>query len=269
MQTLNEVENPLKWYYELYPEEKDMAEALQHRILGNYLYELLIWYYRAEKHLILANQVVYRDRKLMVSPDVTVIKNVGLTKKQRIKFTSWKVDPPSRPAPSIAIEISSKDIEPDKLPEKYAELGVKEYFAYDPLGVWQQEVKLMGWRNQNGTMQPLDLENGRLWSDELNCWLVEDEEFLRLLDIDGNRLLTKAETDEIAREFEYRRAEQERQAKETLQIQLEQERRKAEEERQRAEARAEEERQKAEEERQRAEKLAAKLRELKIDPDTL
>jgi Uma2 family endonuclease len=197
MQTLNEVENPFEWYYEMYPKEKDMVESLHHRIHGNYLFDLMTWYYRAEKHLILANQFVFRNRNLTVAPDLAVIKDVDLTDNERRYIVSWKVDPPRRPAPAFTLEISSaenyeKAIDADKLPDKYARLGVKEYFAYDPLGVWDENVRLKGWRNVAGQMQPLPMVNGRIWSTELSCWLLEDEAFLRLEDVNGKRLLTEA-----------------------------------------------------------------------------
>lgn len=212
MQTITELETPIKWYYELYPEEEEMSEAYQHRSLSHYLYQLLTWYYRAENHLILANLVVYRNRKQMTSPDVAVVKDVNLDEEALRKLAGWKVNPPIQPAPTVVFEISSegnwdKDITLDKLPDRYAKLGVQEYFAFDPLGVWGEAVTLKGWRNQNGQPTSISLENGRMWSSELNCWLVPDNEFLWLDDINGNRLLTESQAEAIARDLEHQRAE--------------------------------------------------------------
>jgi Uma2 family endonuclease len=263
MQVIDEVDSPIKAYYERFPEEKDMAEAYQHRDLADYLRQVLMWYYRAEKYLILSNQVVMKDKNLTTSPDIAVIKDVDLTPAQIRRISGWKINPPKRPAPAVTIEISSesnypKDIDLDKLPRDYAELGVKEYFAFDPFGYWGLEVQLRGWRNQNGRIEELPLEDGRIWSEELNCWIVSEDEFLWLEDKNRNRLLTRAEA-----EHERAQAELKRAHAEFLRAQ-------AEYERAEAEAHAKDlERQRAEAERARAERLAAKLRELDIDPDQI
>jgi Uma2 family endonuclease len=221
MKTLENLETSLKWYFEMHPEEEDMAETYKHMDLGDYLRQVLSWYYRFEKHLILKNQLVFSDDSLYTSPDIAVVKDVNLTKTQIEKLKSWKINPPSRPAPALAIEISSdsnwdKDIELDKLPKKYADLGVKEYFAYDPEGYWNEEVRLKGWHNVNGQMQPLKLKDGKIWSQELNCYVAADASWLWFEDKKGKTLLTKAEATQ-----------------------------------------------------ERAEKMAAKLREMNINPDTL
>jgi Uma2 family endonuclease len=308
MKTLDDLETSLEWYFEMHPEERDMGESFRHMRIGDYLRQVLLWYFRAEKHVILKNQIVFTDRTHTTSPDIAVIKNVNLSEAEVDDLVSWRIDPPRRPAPSVVIEISSsgnwdKDIELDKLPERYAEFGVKEYFAYDPKGYWEdEEVSLKGWRNENGQMEALELEDGRIWSVELNCYVVDNDGGLIFEDANGNRLLTEAEAKDletlearqranaeaIARFAEYERAEAERQranaeaqAREQERQRVEAESQAKELEKQRAEAeylRAEVERQRTEAEaqareleRQRAEaeKFAAKLRELEIDPDTL
>lgn len=114
-------------------------------------------------------------------------------------------------------------------------LQVPVYVTYDPY-VQNLEVRVL----QNGyyVIQPKD-EHGRVWIAELNLFLgvwsgtrmLTTTCWLRLWDKDGNLLLWNAE-----------KAEQER-------------------------IRAEQERMRAEREYQRAETLAAKLRELGIDPN--
>jgi Uma2 family endonuclease len=242
MKTLENLETSLNWYFELHPEEEDRAETYHHMDLGDYLRQVLSWYYRFTNHLILKNQLVFADASLYTSPDIAVIKDVNLTKSQIKKLISWKIDPPTRFAPAVAIEISSysnwdKDIELDKLPKRYADLGVKEYFAYDPEGYWQENVRLKGWQNVNGQMQPLKLNKGKIWSVELNCYVAADNSWLWFEDKNGKTLLTKAEAEEEARKAECERGEAEAQAREL--------------------------------ERVKAEKMAAKLREMHIDPDTL
>ncbi|WP_013325275.1 Uma2 family endonuclease [Gloeothece verrucosa] len=114
--------------------------------------------------------------------------------------------------------------------------------------------------------QPLTLEEGRLWIEEIQLgiglWFGNYQGFeriwLRWYDSQGNWVLTPEEE-------EYQRAESERQRAES-------ERQRAETERQRAETehqRAEEISRQLEQERQRAANMAEYLRSLGIDPNNL
>jgi Uma2 family endonuclease len=130
-------------------------------------------------------------------------------------------------------------------------LQIPTYVTYDP---YEPSLEVRCLQNGRYALQAADAQ-GRVWIPELELflgiWLGERLQqtmnWLRWWDGAGNLLLWSAE-----------QAEQERQ-------QAEQERQRAEQERQRAE----QEHQRAEQERQRAETLAAKLRELGVDPDQL
>lgn len=123
-------------------------------------------------------------------------------------------------------------------------LQVPTYATYDP---YEPSLEVRCLQNQRYALQQPD-ENGRFWIPELQLFLgiwqgerlCQTTHWLRWWDSAGNLLLWSAE-------------------------QAEQERQRAEQEHQRAE----QERQRAEQEHQRAEILAAKLRELGIDPDTV
>jgi hypothetical protein len=221
------------------------------------------------------------------------------------------------PPPPVVFEISSdatwqKDLE--EKPAQYASMGVSEYFAFDPnlpsfwTGNWRTYGRLVGWRKQANSVQHEEIpkdEAGRLWSEQLQSWLVMDGKLLRLYNAEGQLRLTEAEAGrqygeyqlaerllagqqleaerqlaERQLEAERERAEAERQlAERQLEAerllagqQLEAERERAEAERERAEAereRAEAERERAEAERERAEKLAEILRRYNLDPDNL
>jgi hypothetical protein len=113
------------------------------------------------------------------------------------------------------------------------------YFVYNPF----DPSSLQGWKlGNNQKYEPIEPnDQGRLWCDNLSLWLGvypekikrETAPWLRFYDPEGNLILLAEEIAEI--------------------------------EKQKAEA----ERQKAEAERQKAEILAAKLRELGIDPEQL
>ncbi|QOV21782.1 Uma2 family endonuclease [Anabaenopsis elenkinii] len=123
-------------------------------------------------------------------------------------------------------------------------LKVPTYITYDPYEVIL-EVRCL--ENEKYSLMTAE-DNGRYWIEQLELFLgiwpgerlCQNMNWLRWWDKEGNLLLWSSE-------------------------QAEQERQRAEQERQRAE----QERQRAEQERQRAEILAAKLRELGVDPDAI
>jgi Uma2 family endonuclease len=128
-------------------------------------------------------------------------------------------------------------------------LQVPTYVTYDP---YESTLEVRCLQEGRYRLQLPD-DQGRIYIPELNLWLGlwsgerlnHTIDWLRWWDAAGNLLLWSAE-------------------------QAEQERQRAEQEHQRAEQehqRAEQEHQRAEQERQRADALAAKLRELGIDPD--
>ena len=167
-----------------------------------------------------------------------------------------------RPAPSVVFEISSKETWAEDLklkPEEYRQMGVKEYFAYDPNvpTLWTEkrkktELRLKGWRYEGGEITELSLNaDGWLWSEALDSFLGPDTEMLRLYDKDKKLRLTKAEAEEaakiaaqVAREAERAAKEAERAAKEA-------------------------ERAAKEAERAAKERAWARLRELGVDPESL
>ncbi len=135
-------------------------------------------------------------------------------------------------------------------------LQVPTYATFDP---YEPSLEVRCLQNGGYVIQEATAE-GRVWISELNLFLgiwagerlKQTANWLRWWDESGNLLLWSAEQTEQERQ----RTEQERQR-------AEQERQRTEQERQRAE----QEHQRAEKEHQRAEKLAAKLRELGIDPE--
>src|SRR5207249_11946967 len=136
----------------------------------------------------------YRESPLV--PDIAVIKGLPY---RRVK--SWKVGR-TGPPPHVVFEVASPETWDKDLTEKpplYAHMGVQEYFAYDPNDpqCWKDKPsRLLGWRLDpvNQTMQEsVPDEQGRLWSAELDSWLVADGPHLRLYDWNGNLRLTGEE----------------------------------------------------------------------------
>ena len=162
---------------------------------------------------------------------------------------SWRVGK-TGPAPQVVFEFASEETwhnDLEEKPLKYAQMGVKEYFAYDP-----NDPPINRLDKSSGQMRELVVyPDGRLWSQHLESYLLPDREYLRLYDGQGVLRLTRAEAEARRAEEEARRAV------------IEAEARQAAERRAVIEAEA---RQAAE---RRAEVLAEKIRALGIDADAL
>lgn len=211
-----------------------MGESALHRMLVNYLIEVIMWLFRGQTCAVYGNlnfyqTVYYKEHPL--APDVAVIKGANF------RFVrSWRVGK-SGPAPQVVFEIASpetwqKDL--DEKPHQYARMGVEEYFAYDPndpLILKDRPGRLFGWQLDPATQQMREVplrRDGSLWSVHLESLLVPEGQYLRLYDRNGQLRLTGIEAEAEARQAAERRAE---------------------------------------EEKRRAEALAEKLRSLGIDPD--
>lgn len=180
--------------------QRDMPTK-EHNDLKRYLIEILLWYYRAQKCTVYDEFHFYETQETMeepLYPDIAVIKEYlhqEGTSNYELGVTG--------PTPSLIIELILKktramDVQVDRKPARYANWGVKEYFAYDPRPRKRKHKmpRLWGWRLDTYTKINIALEPdelGRIWSEQLDSWLVPDGEMLRLYDKDGNIRLTRAE----------------------------------------------------------------------------
>jgi Uma2 family endonuclease len=215
-----------------------------------------------------------------IEPEMLIVSNFGLVatvnKKIVVKAPDWLYVPRVNPVPEGVIrrsytphlggdpvavvmeflseedggELSVRSTPPyGKLYFYEHILHVPTYVTYDP---YEPELEVRCLQAGRYVLQSADPE-GRVHIPELDLWLGiwngerlgQTMNWLRWWDASGHLLLWSVEQTEQERQ----RAEQERQ--------------RAEQERQRAE----QERQRAEQEHQRAEALAARLRELGVDPD--
>jgi Uma2 family endonuclease len=174
------------------------------------------------------------------APDTLVV--FGRPKGKRGSYRQWEED---GIAPQVVFEVLSPGNTLTEMAEKfefYDLYGVEEYYIYDP-----DSNDLSGWQRHDNRLRVINEMDG--WSSpRLGIRFDLTGEELRIFHPDGQRFLTFSEMQQ-----QMSQAEQERQ-------QAEQERQQAEQERQQAE----QERQQAEE---RAAQLAARLREMGIDPD--
>jgi Uma2 family endonuclease len=186
----------LETQYRLY-EEEDLPESQPQINLNDYLKGVLKYFYAAQGWFVTGNLAIlpitnkgqkYPFKNL--APDVVVFP-ARISEAEQRSLTSWNMNEANRPAPLVVFEVSSKDTWQNDLsvkPDYYRLLGIKEYFAYDPQGLWTNStVQLRGWRYQNEVSEELAMDGqGRLWSEVLQSWLKPDDAYLRLYDQNGN-----------------------------------------------------------------------------------
>jgi Uma2 family endonuclease len=145
-----------------------------------------------------------------VAPDVFVI--FGVPQADRRTYKTWEYN---GKAPDLVIALTSSKTRYEDLGNKrvlYAELGVQEYYIFDPLGDYL-EPRLRGYQLIDGELLPLP--GPRFFSRLLNVELQVIENTLRLYDLIANTLLPTPAEERAARlaaeaEIERLRAEIER-----------------------------------------------------------
>ena len=144
----------------------------------------------------------------VIAPDVFVV--FGVAKKKRLSYKTWEEDDK---IPSFVLEVTSRTTqendEEDK-PKKYAQLGVAEYFQYDPTGDYLKP-QLKGGRLVKGKYQAMTAN--RLPNDVLSISSEVLGLDLRLQDGDmrfyepntGRKLLTHQEEAQARQQAEQTR----------------------------------------------------------------
>lgn len=221
---MNLISQPLDFEIE-YPEAdgKPMSESDQTRDYLIYGVKALRHYFSDRSDVYVSGNlfIYYRQgvRDAVVSPDVFVI--FGVENKQRRSYKAWEE---GGKLPDFVMEITSKTTqhqdEEEKL-HKYRNLGVTEYFQYDPTGDYLQPP-LKGSRLFEGEYQaiaPTSAINDSpiFYSTVLGLELHLLEGELRFFDPQtGEKLLDFDETEQARQAAEQARqaAEQARQAAE-------------------------------------------------------
>jgi Uma2 family endonuclease len=209
-----------------------VAETYDHFYAIMITLEVLRQYLSGTQATVLANQFLYYAQglpKLRIAPDVMVIFDV--TPGGRDSYKIWE----EGQVPSVIFEMTSKGTREQDIAHKktlYEQLGVSEYWLFDPRGEWVPE-RLRGYRLHEDVYYPIS--DGI--SQPLKLRLVLEEKLIGFYRQDtGEKLLIP---DELAQAL------------------------------QTAEAQASQERQRADQESQRAERFAEQLRKLGVDPDSI
>jgi Uma2 family endonuclease len=195
---------------------KPMAETDLHRKLMAALIETLEDWFASDPNVYVSGNllVFYRegDKRVHVAPDVFVVR--GVQKALRPNYLLWKESPLD-----LVIELTSKTTMMEDIEEKYnlyvGELGVKEYFLFDPEEEYLHP-SFQGYRRGKKGFVPIKPVAGRMMSKVLGLHLERVGDQLRLWDPStGAHLPTRgeraaAEAERAATEAERAAAEAER-----------------------------------------------------------
>jgi Uma2 family endonuclease len=241
----------------IYPDTdgQPMTESDATRDYLIYAVEVLRLFFQGRRNVYVSgNLFIYYEEgnpQAVISPDVFVI--FGVSDRKRRSYKAWQEE---GKLPSFILEITSfstkKQDEVEK-PELYARLGVQEYFQYDPTADYLKP-QLKGSRLVNGHYEalPLQLTADRtpyIYSPVLGLDLqLQLPSYSELGVVPLPRELRFYDPKTELKLLDRREAEQQRER-------IEQERDAAQQERDAAQ--------------QRADLLAAKLRELGVDPEQL
>lgn len=198
------------YYYDTHTTKEElMPTASIHELLVEYIKLILRWMFRERRAAVYSELNFYVSTEHMAHamvPDVAVILGVEFQ-----KVPSWSVVRTGLP-PQVVFEIASPETwihDVEEKPGGYGLMGVSEYFFYapDPLVLGKQFVfsQLLGWQwNQTtGKMEQMQPdEQGRLWSQQLESYLVPDGTHVRFFDRWGHLRLTGEEAERQAKEIE-------------------------------------------------------------------
>ena len=199
----------------VYPESdgEPVGETDDHRELMFALIFALKNLLRTTVAYVAGNLFLYFEEgnpSAVVAPDVFVV--FDIPQRNRRTYKTWEHN---GKGPNLVIELTSSKTRYEDLGNKrviYAELGVQEYYIFDPLGEYL-DPRLRGYQLIDGELLPLP--GPRIFSRLLNVELQVAGNTLRLADLAAGTLLPTPSEDHQARlvaeaEVERLRAEIER-----------------------------------------------------------
>lgn len=189
-----------------------MAESDPARDYLIYCVEALdIYFQNREDVYVSGNLFIYYKKGVpsaVVAPDVFVV--FGVTKKKRLSYKVWEE---GNKVPNFVLEITSattQENDEEEKPRKYSQLGIQEYFQYDPIGDYLSQ-QLKGSRLIDGNYQSIKgnvLPDGTssIYSEVLGLDLRLVGGELRFYDPHtGEKLLSHKETEQARQQAEQAR----------------------------------------------------------------
>ncbi|MBC8162607.1 MAG: Uma2 family endonuclease [Roseiflexaceae bacterium] len=186
----------------IYPERDGVpvGETDDHRDqLFDLVFSLKNWL-RDQTAYVGGNLMMYYEEGVpssVISPDVFVIQ--GVQQQPRRTYKTWEY---SGKFADVVIELTSAKTRYEDLGTKrvlYAQLGVREYYLFDPLGEYLKP-RLRGYQLLDEELEPLP--GPRMHSRILNLELQPDGRALRLIDLASGQRLPIPQELEAARQRE-------------------------------------------------------------------
>jgi Uma2 family endonuclease len=175
-----------------------VAETFDHLYVILITIEVLRLYLQHEQACILGNQFLYYEEgspNQRCAPDVMVI--FGVKPGSRDNYKIWE----EGEIPRVVFEMTSPGTKKEDEGFKktlYAQIGIPEYWQFDPKGEWIKE-KLRGFRLVNGEYVPI--VNGQ--SEELRLQLEVDGTLISFYRLDnGEKLLIPIELYEKSQQLQ-------------------------------------------------------------------
>jgi Uma2 family endonuclease len=194
-----------------YPESdgKPMGETDTHRTWMMRILDLLSFRYREQNVYVASDLLVYYEpgqpTRFVVPDDFIVL---DCKPGARRVFKTWE----EGRVPDVVFEVTSRGTSTEDIVEKpkiYENMGVREYFLYDPTGEYLNPA-LQGYRLQDGVLTEIDKNDGRLACQSLGLELQLADGALEMIDVaSGKPLLSEAES--YRQEAERQRQDAERQ----------------------------------------------------------
>ncbi len=208
-------------------EDEDVSQSVAHLATLKYLVPILEWLFEGQGVGVAEDFRFYQPdiESSKVAPDIAIVDGLVIDTSNSQKSYGVGID---GPPPRIVFEVASeytweKDVMLTEKLGKYAQMGVKEYFACDPNpeqvweGEWLQRGRLLGWRLNPQTNSYTELKKdrqGRFKSEQLDSWLKmavvangsNRGYWLRLYDFEGKLRLSEAEAKSCQAQAATRRA---------------------------------------------------------------
>jgi Uma2 family endonuclease len=182
-----------------------LAETQLHLDQIIYLFFALSQFFAAVPDVFVAADllVYYKEGywRQRVAPDVFVARGVRDAKAKRRSYRVWE----EGALPEVIFEITSSSTRREDTTKKralYQQLGVPEYFLFDPLGDYLRP-RLQGYRLDNGEYAAIPPRaDGSLLSERLGLEIHMRDGQIRLFDPHAQRWLRSAEEEATARDAE-------------------------------------------------------------------
>lgn len=177
-----------------YPESdgEPTAETDKHRNLIYGLIDILKRHYSDISDIYITGNIMFYYvegvPEEVVSPDIMVVFGVENIERRIYKIWEEKV-------PSVIIEIASHTTFKKDRTEKrelYETLGVKEYFIFNP-EYPKTLSSLIAYKLVDKEFQPVKIDDGRVFSEELKLELVDTKNTLRFFSVGKNAFLQTAD----------------------------------------------------------------------------